>query len=280
MAVLEHEGLTVQYDVEGEGPAVLFMHGLAADRQQARNTFGVQTGICLITLDMPGHGETILSADKPLESQVGFNQYAKIALALLDHLGVRSVMAGGISMGAGIALTLGMLRPNLLNNLFLVRPAWLAKPAHPHLDLVATLGALSTRHTPDEVASLVSASDSFKERLADIPAAAESLLQAAYRPQARKAAAVLPHMVNDQPVSRLTALSRLHCPALVLGSNADPLHPVLLARELASALPQGRYVQLPPRYLDPAAHQAALNNSFRSFLERVPITHAMKVIHR
>lgn len=279
MPVLEYKGLTVHYDMEGDGPAVLFMHGLAADRQQARNTFGAQTGICLITLDMPGHGETGLSVDQPLESQVGFSHYAEIALALLDHLGVRSVMAGGISMGAGIALTLGMFRPDLLNNLFLVRPAWLAKPARPHLDLIATLGEFSKRHTPDEVASLVSAENGFKERLADIPAAAKSLLQAAYRPQAREAAAVLTHMVNDQPFSRLAALSRLHCPALVLGSNADPLHPVLLARELASALPHGRYEQLPPRYLDPAGYQAALNSSFRSFLERVPITHAKKVIH-
>lgn len=279
MPVLEYEGLTVHYDVEGDGPAVLFMHGLAADRQQARNTLGAQPGICLITLDMPGHGETVLSTDKPVESQVGFDHYAEIALALLDHLGVRSVMAGGISMGAGIALTLGMLRPELLNNLFLVRPAWLARPAHPHLDLIATLGNLGALHTPDEVVSLVSAEHGFKERLGDIPAAAESLLQAAYRSQAREAAAVLAHMVNDQPISRLTALSRLHCPALVLGSNADPLHPVLLARELASALPEGRYVQLPPRYFDPALHQAALNNSFHSFLERVPITHLKKVVH-
>lgn len=266
MPVFTFEDLSVHYDVSGEGPAVLIMHGLAAESSQARETFASEKNFQLITLDMPGHGETQASCAGQSSGKIGFDAYSRIALSLLSHLNIDKAILGGISMGSGIALRIALTQPKRSLGLFLVRPAWLAEPARPHLNVIAQLGQLLSEMTPEAAARKLADDAEFLELFSGIPSAANSVLNAAKHRQISENPGVLSALVDDQPFGRLEDLAGINCPALVLGNNADPLHPPQIARVIAGSLPKGRYAHLPPRYLESEAHSSALLTHFQSFL--------------
>jgi pimeloyl-ACP methyl ester carboxylesterase len=270
VACFQHNGHDVHFDVQGEGPALLFMHGLAADRRQATQALGGSDGLIgyrLISLDMPGHGDSLLPAGSDIAGVAGFAAYTDVALALLEHLEVRKVIAGGISMGAGIALHLALSRPDLVEALLLVRPAWLDAPGRPHLDVIGDIGKWIEEAGVDAAAEKLADHPVYLTALRDNPACAASVMGATTRPQAVAAAAVLDLLVSDRPFARMGALQNCPVPALVVGNNADPLHPPLIAREIAGALPSGRYFHAPPKYLEPEEHRLAIINSIRDFLQ-------------
>ena len=55
-------------------------------------------------------------------------------------------MAGGISMGAAIALRLAVKRPDLVGALVLSRPAWLFAPAPDNMRPIALVAELLRKH--------------------------------------------------------------------------------------------------------------------------------------
>lgn len=103
------DGTECWYDDQGDGPAVVLLHGFAADTSLNFVRAGlldalVDEGYRTVATDFRGHG---LSA-KPHDPDA----YAGDALtrdvgALLDHLGLERVAVVGYSMGAGVALRLG-----------------------------------------------------------------------------------------------------------------------------------------------------------------------------
>ncbi len=286
MAQFDFGGISVRYELVGgraandshadEAPPVLFMHGLGADREQARAALAGLPELRAIILDMPGHGETALNPAQSLQEQVGFAAYARLARALLAHLGIKSVIAGGISMGAGIALRLALDEPRLVDRLFLVRPAWLAKPARPNLDLIAQIENLAGQGSVRRIELDESAIDRVVERLEALPAyhevktasslAAMSVSETARRALSGETAMLFRQLVDDQPITRMSDLAQITCPALVLGNSHDPLHPQDMALTLAAGLLQGRYAHLPSRYQEPESHQMAVDVHARNFM--------------
>ncbi|MBT3786872.1 MAG: alpha/beta hydrolase [Alphaproteobacteria bacterium] len=267
MASFRYNESDVNYDVTGHGPDVLFMHGLTADRRQASAALDALEGYRLISVDMPGHGDSELSASRPLSEQVGFEVYTDIAAALLDHLGIEKVIAGGISMGSGIALALALMRPDLVQAMFLVRPAWLDQPGRPHLGVIEDIGNWIAQSGPDVAREKLRSHPVYMSAEIDNPSCASSLVGAMERPQAEAAAMVLPTLVADRPVSRLGVLQTIAVPALVVGNNADPLHPAMIAREICGALANATYFHAPPKYLEPEAHKSAVTQNIKQFLE-------------
>ena len=109
------DGTEIFYDDQEDGPAVVLLHGFAADTNINYVRPGIfdallDEGFRAIAMDTRGHG---LSA-KPHDAAA----YADGALtrdvqALLDHLGLDPVAVVGYSMGAGIALALGATDPRV-----------------------------------------------------------------------------------------------------------------------------------------------------------------------
>ena len=256
MTSFTYNGSEVHFDMAGDGPALLFMHGLTADRSQAQQCLDGLTGYRTVTLDMPGHGESHLSPNLALEKQASFASYADVAKALLAHLGINRVIAGGISMGAGLALHLALYSPGLISALLLVRPAWLDQPGRPHLDIIDDVGqAIAENGAKGAEARLLD--HPFYAAAKNVnPDCAASVKGAIHRPQAMEAAGVLSALVADQPFAQMSQLGKCTIPALVVGNNADPLHPALIARDINGALGNAEYFHAPPKYLEPAAHKA------------------------
>lgn len=105
MPSFQSDGLNLAFDVFGDGPPVLCIHGFASSgKVNWIDTGWVEAltgaGYKAITIDNRGHG----SSDKPHDPERYYPQdMARDAVSLLDHLGIEKAAVLGYSMGARIA---------------------------------------------------------------------------------------------------------------------------------------------------------------------------------
>jgi pimeloyl-ACP methyl ester carboxylesterase len=102
------DGLSLAYDVAGEGPDVLLLHGIVVDSFINFVRPGVVdaltgAGFRVITLDQRGHGESAKPHD---ESAYADGAMVRDAKALLDHVGIERCAFVGYSMGAMVGMEL------------------------------------------------------------------------------------------------------------------------------------------------------------------------------
>jgi 3-oxoadipate enol-lactonase len=118
VAKLQLQALTIAYDVEGEGPSLIFIHQVATDRRlwQSQRPFFAQR-YRLITVDVLGHGDMAW----PL-AELSIDRAAMHVQALLESLQTGAVIAIGVSMGAAIAVRIALNNPALIRGLVLVSP--------------------------------------------------------------------------------------------------------------------------------------------------------------
>ena len=262
MPELTFEGLTLFYGERGKGVPFIFQHGLGADHGQGLAALSGLTGYRLVALDCPGHGASICRDS----ARMGFDAFADVVVALLDHLDIASAVFGGISMGAGISVNIALRHPELVKALVLVRPAWVDARKPPNLRIVAQLGEWIEEHGVERAEELLGAEPIYKEALAGNPACAASIAGVLSRPQAVEGAPVLYRMVDSQPLERMHDLASVRQPALVISSDYDPLHPVELAKTWVASLPNVEHEHIAPRYLEAERHHAELHRVVEAFL--------------
>ena len=109
------DGVTLSYQDEGRGRAVILLHGFAADTNINWVRSGVldalvDEGFRAVALDARGHGLSEKPHDP--ESYAG-DAMTRDARALLDHLDVDRAHVAGYSMGASTALALAATEPRV-----------------------------------------------------------------------------------------------------------------------------------------------------------------------
>lgn len=106
--VVSFDGTRIAYVTRGAGPAVLLLHGFAADHDLNWGRSGVidalvNSGRRIIAPDARGHG----ASDKPHDvDRYAGDAMVRDAQAVLDHVGVERVDVVGYSMGAMVAARL------------------------------------------------------------------------------------------------------------------------------------------------------------------------------
>ena len=245
----------------GAGIPFLFQHGLGGNLQQAQDLLAGLEGVQLISMDSRGHGQTPFDPTHP----PSFNQYADDAVALLDHLGIEKAVAGGISMGSGIALNLAVRYPERVLALVLVRPAWLDHPDPANLSILSSAAAFMGTPLGQEQ---FQASDIFIRMDLDLPNAARSILGQFAREQGQHTAKILKSMIRDAPVADLNLLRSIRQPALILASERDPLHPLDFGIVLDQYLPDSRFVEVTSKYVDEVQHAREVLGYVREFVIR------------
>lgn len=112
-------GASTAFFDAGEGPAIVFVHGLAGN---ATHWIHVAPRFAdrfrVIGLDLPGCGVT----DPPPDGY-SLRGYAEHVLALMDALGVERATLVGHSMGGMVSTDLALLRPDRVDRVVLVNPA-------------------------------------------------------------------------------------------------------------------------------------------------------------
>lgn len=102
MAVLERDGVTLHYEVAGDGPAILLSHGYSASsRMWTRQVEHLTDRYRVITWDFRGHGASDYPADPDCYSEA--LTVADMA-ALLDRCGVERAAVAGLSLGGYMSL--------------------------------------------------------------------------------------------------------------------------------------------------------------------------------
>src|SRR5207253_1856773 len=118
MARARLNGIEIDYDVSGSGPAVLLSHGYSATRRmwdgQHRALEGRYT---VISWSMRGHGETE-SPDDP--AQYSEELTVGDMRALLRHVGVERAIVGGLSLGGYASLGFSLAHPEMVRALVIV----------------------------------------------------------------------------------------------------------------------------------------------------------------
>ncbi len=130
-------GHELSYLDSGEGPAVLFIHGLlGSHRNWAHLVDTLDTGHRVVAPDLIGHG----ASAKPM-GDYSLGSHAATLRDLLDHLGVDRVTLVGHSLGGGIAMQFCYLFPQRVERLVLVSSGGLGRSVSPLLRSATLPGA-------------------------------------------------------------------------------------------------------------------------------------------
>jgi pimeloyl-ACP methyl ester carboxylesterase len=115
MALAALNGIEIEYDVTGTGPAVLLSHGYGEGGHMWR---GQQAALGqryrLITWDMRGHGGTDAGRDP---AQYSLDTTVEDMRALLSHAGEERAVIGGLSLGGYVSLAFYGVHPEMVRAL-------------------------------------------------------------------------------------------------------------------------------------------------------------------
>lgn len=104
------QGITVHYEVSGQGPWLMLSHSLAADlRMWAPQVAAWQAHFTVLRYDTRGHGQT-----EATPAPYTLDQLADDAHALLRHVGAERAHWVGLSLGGMIGQTLAIRQPGSL----------------------------------------------------------------------------------------------------------------------------------------------------------------------
>jgi pimeloyl-ACP methyl ester carboxylesterase len=226
--------IEIYYETEGSGESLLLLHGgtgchsnwaLAGRDQFARE-------YALVLPDARGHGRTT----NP-QKTITHRQCALDTLALLDHLGVGTCRAIGLSMGANTLLHMATLEPERIEAMVLVS---------------------ATMYFPEQARAIMRA----------IPPAAEQT------PEAWEAMRKS-HKLGDEQIAALwdwtrglkdsyddmnftpPSLSRIKARTLIVYGDRDPLYPVEIAITMYRAIPHSELWVVPGGGHDPVFFDAS-----------------------
>jgi pimeloyl-ACP methyl ester carboxylesterase len=268
------DGRDANFVDAGEGPAVIFVHGLGASWQSwLENIPEFSRDRRVVAMDLPGFG----CSDLP-EHDISIEQYADWTFRLLDELGIERGTIVGNSMGGFIAADMAIRRPDRVQRLALVSAAvfWQEyRRAQPLVELARRSDAIVARaltRVTDDVATRprlrawAMATAGFR-----YPHLIERQLAHELVRSARRTDGYLPALeaLADFPLEE--ELPKISCPALIVWGAQDTLVPVKDAKRLEALIPDSRRV-----VFERTGHVAMLerperfNTLLRAFLDEEP----------
>ncbi|WP_338761043.1 3-oxoadipate enol-lactonase [Massilia sp. METH4] len=251
-------GHACRYRVDGDRskPALLMCNSLGTDHTMWNAQANALSGhFHLIRYDARGHGG---SGSPP--GPYSLEMLANDALALLDHLAIRSAHVVGLSMGGLVAQCLGIYAPHRVRRLVLAN----------------TASRIGTGEGWRGRAAAVRAGG-----LADIAASAPArwfmpAFAAEYRALVEPLQRALRHQAAEGYAACCDALAAadlrdevgaIRAPVLVIAGDADPVTTVADGVDLCTRIPDAKLVTLPASHLSAIEVPAAFTRELSSFLQ-------------
>jgi 3-oxoadipate enol-lactonase len=241
-------GVDLAVSDAGAGAALFWGHGFASSKAQDERAAMLNWNELarrhrIVRWDARGHGE---SGGTPEPDDYRWENLGLDLLALADAMAVERFVAGGVSMGAAVALHAATHAPERVVGLVLVLPptAYGTRPAQ--VDDYLAGAALVEQEGVDRYVEQANA-QSVPPILRD--------LAAAYRFVPAVPPRYLPAVLRGAAASDLPApesVRAVNAPALLLAWDSDPGHPLTTAERLLELLP-GADLHVARRLRDVAA---------------------------
>jgi pimeloyl-ACP methyl ester carboxylesterase len=242
------DGRDVAVVDRGDGPVLLFVHGLGSNMSLWREALpAFAEDYRVVALDLPGFG---LSGKDDVPGTMAF--YADTVRQVMDALAIEQATYVGVSMGGQVGMTLALRHPERLRRLVLVSPAGIEtftdQEAQAMKDATSAEGIANTPE--EQVQKNVAANfHEWSDDYAWLIEQREALQQRGdfmeyARANARSVAGMLDAPVRDR-------LGEIETPALVLFGAGDKL--------------------IPNRYLHPDQTTAAVADTARSSLPNATV---------
>ncbi|MEI9409654.1 alpha/beta hydrolase [Mesorhizobium salmacidum] len=248
----------------GQGLPIVFQHGLGGDAAQVAQNFPDGPSRRRLTVECRAQGGASAGSERPFSIAM----FAEDVLAAADAAGMERFVAGGISMGAAVALHLAARHPERVSGLVLVRPAWAFDAAPQNMQPYVEVAELIDRLPLDEARDAFASSATATRFRSEAPDNLASLLGFFERENATVFAEVMQSIANDGPGVTRAEAAGLARPTLVIGSGIDLVHPLATARELAETIPNAVFAEVTPKTLDKNSHFAEIRAAIGGFLER------------
>ncbi|MGE5603422.1 MAG: alpha/beta fold hydrolase [Nitrososphaerales archaeon] len=232
------DGLELAVETFGEGPWLVFAHGLTGNRHVTGRQFApLADRYRIVIYDQRGHGDSTPVTDPALYDQ---ERMAGDMAAVMDALGIEKAIVGGESMGSATTLRFALRWPRRARALLLTAPAF-SDSLNPATDNVANMGYEIRTYGMwgylQRSAVRLQEQGASREVIATI-----AEMQSVHDPASLATAceACIRWVDLDMPQA-----AGLHIPACLIGWPDDALHPLDLAERLAEVLPDARLVTLP-----------------------------------
>jgi len=234
--------INLAYDDRGSGEAVVFISGRGGPGrtwQPHQVPAFLEAGYRVITFDNRGINAT--------EDAQGFTTQTMVAdtAALIESLGAAPARIVGVSMGAFIAQELMVVRPELVSAAVLMATRGRLDTARQffhdsEVDLHASGASLPVSY--DARTRLL---ESFSRKTINDDAAVADWIAMFSTWPIKQTPGLRCQLEVAPQTNRLPAYRSIAAPALVIGFADDVVTPPHLGREVADALPNGRYLQIP-----------------------------------
>lgn len=225
------EGTVIEYDDTGAGEPLVLVHGHPFNRSMWRPQAEclAAAGWRVIVPDLRGYG-----ASAVVPAVTGLETFARDLSGLLDHLGQRRAVLGGLSMGGQVVLEFYRLFPDRVRGLLLAdTKAESESPegARNRYELADRLIRDGLHRYADEILPKMVAPRTVRDQ----PEVAEHVLSMMRDTSPLGAAAALRGRA-ERP-SYVEMLPRITAPTLVVVGSDDELTPVADAELIAARIP-------------------------------------------
>jgi pimeloyl-ACP methyl ester carboxylesterase len=264
-SVFVRDGVELFYTDTGSGMPVLFQHGLGGDDGQVADIYPPSPQTRRVTLECRGQGRSAYGPQDALSIKC----FSDDLVGLTETLGIAGFVAGGISMGAAIALRLAVRQPDRVRALVLARPAWVTQCAPSNMRPYELVGDLLLNHPPEKARQLFEESETAAELRRFAPDNLASLMGFFQRSEPHRFGTVLKSIAVDGPRVSEDELRRISVPALIIGHESDLAHPLAFAKELAELLPGSRLDIITPKAVDRDAYRRDFRLSLSTFLDTI-----------
>lgn len=246
---------------KGASRPVVFQHGLGGSEAQVAELFPHGAGLRRLTLACRGHDGSALGPPE----QLSIATFADDVLAFAEQRGVRRYVAGGVSMGAAIALRLAVRHPDRVTGLILVRPAWVFDAAPPNMAPFLEVAALLRDHPPAAARARFESTGTAERLRREAPDNFASLLGFFDRRPVADTVALLSRLAADGPGVSASEAAAITVPVLVIGNDRDTIHPLATAGWLAGAIPGVAVTEVMPKANDRGRHADQVRLAIQAF---------------
>jgi pimeloyl-ACP methyl ester carboxylesterase len=239
-------GIDIHYEIAGDGPTVVFMHGLMGSIERSRAVGeGIdglaERGFRLVTYDARGHGESGFTED---DADYTWDGHARDMLGLLDYLGTERATIGGGSMGAGTSFTFALAHPERVEKLVLIALPPLGDAFDPVKQAFVGFAQLIEGLGLEKAVDVVLQLPEYAKLREEDPREFETLRAWLLRMQPRGIIFAMRGLVNGPPLAD-ERFGEIRCPTLIAAHPDDQLHPVASGERAHSAIAGSKFIVAP-----------------------------------